>query len=97
MTLHDDDRATLRYLRTPPDRAALIASADTPRQDDKRYKADDPSEWIEESPAPVPTRHVDFWTAVYETLRRGTPFPVTLEQSREVMRIIEEARRGSPF
>jgi len=38
-----------------------------------------------------------FYDLVYRTLRRGDPFPVTLEQSRQVMWVIEQARRASPF
>jgi len=37
------------------------------------------------------------WDALYETLRHGIPFPVTLEQSYKVIRVIEEARRGTIF
>lgn len=96
----DGQRARLRYLRQVPSRAALAASADTPGQDDKRYKIDDKSDWIEEEFPALP-RHAgastDYWTEIYRALRKGTDFPVTLAQAREVMRVIEVAREGTPF
>lgn len=93
----DGPRAKLRYLRVPPDRNTLLASDSTPGQDDKRYKVDDRSDWIEEEFPAVSSRPTDFWTEIYKTLRKGSEFPVTLDQAREVMRVIEQARVGTPF
>lgn len=93
----DGTRAHLRYLRTPPDRAALVASDATPGQDDKRYKIDEKTDWIEETLEASASRPTDFWTELHRTLRKGTDFPVTLEQAREVMRVIQQALVGTPF
>jgi predicted dehydrogenase len=38
-----------------------------------------------------------FWDAVVATLRHDEPFPITLDQARENMRIIDAARQGTPF
>jgi scyllo-inositol 2-dehydrogenase (NADP+) len=88
----DGSRARLRYLRSPPDRAQLTATDETPGQDDKRYKLDDASDWIESDVPALPRQNSDFWTEVHRTLRKGSPFPITLDQAREVMRIIDYAR-----
>lgn len=95
----DGSRARLRYLRQSPRRATLIASADTPGQDDKRYKVDDKADWVEEEFPAVPSQShtTDYWTEVYRALRKGTDFPVSLAQAREVMRVIDEARKGTRF
>ncbi len=37
------------------------------------------------------------WDALYETIRNGKAFRVTLEESLEVMRILSLARKGTPF
>lgn len=93
----DGQRAKLRYLRTPPDRTSLSASDGTPGQDDKRYKIDDKADWIEEEIPATSSRPTDFWNEIYLTLRKGTLFPITLDQAREVMRVIQHARQGTPF
>lgn len=93
----DGQRCKLRYLRTLPSRDALIASTATPGQDDRRYKIDDKSDWIEEDLPATPSTTTDFWSEIYRTLRKGSAFPVTLAQAREVMRVIETCRIGTRF
>jgi scyllo-inositol 2-dehydrogenase (NADP+) len=93
----DGDIARLRYLRSPPKRPST-ASAATPGQDDKRYKSvADPSMWIDESGPVSPASIGNFWLEIYRTLRKGTEFPISLEQAREVIRVIDTARTGTPF
>ena len=36
-----------------------------------------------------------YWDALYNAIRLGKPFPVTLEQSYRVIRVIEEARKNT--
>ncbi len=93
----DGPTAHLRYLREQPDRAKLIASDGTPGQDDKRYKIDEKSDWIDEEVPAVASKPTNYWNEIYKTLRKGTEFPVKLEQAREVMRVIQEARKGTAF
>lgn len=85
-------RARLKYLRTPPDRATLVATDAVPRQEDKRYKSEAASDWLEEDLAIPPAATTTFWTSLHATLREGQPFPITLDQAREVMRVIEVCR-----
>lgn len=37
------------------------------------------------------------WDELYETIRNGKPFRVTLEESLEVMRVLSQARKGTAF
>ncbi len=37
------------------------------------------------------------WDAVFDTVRNGKPFRVTLDEALNVMRVLTEARKGTPF
>jgi predicted dehydrogenase len=53
--------------------------------------------WLEET---LPVRagsNTVIWDALYAAIREGKPFPIRLEESLEVMRVISLARQGSPF
>ena len=39
----------------------------------------------------------DIWDHVFEAVRGVKPFPVTLEQAVAVMKVIWDARQGTPF
>ncbi len=54
--------------------------------------------WIEQT-LPVESEFAPacIWDDLYETLRHGRAFRVTLEESLEVMRILTLARKGTPF
>jgi scyllo-inositol 2-dehydrogenase (NADP+) len=49
--------------------------------------------WIEEEFPAAPKRKINFWVELYKSIRRGTPFPVTLDQARETMRVISLAKK----
>ncbi len=53
--------------------------------------------WIEEERQVPDADPGAIWDALHATLCDEAPFPVTLDQAVEVMRVIEEARRGSDF
>lgn len=53
--------------------------------------------WIEETREISDTPPGAIWAALHETLCGNVPFPITLDQAVEVMRVIDEARRGTPF
>jgi predicted dehydrogenase len=56
--------------------------------------------WIEEEIEAKPADGLapdDFWPRLHETLRGGRPFPVTLDESVAVMKVLDAARRGTPF
>ncbi len=54
-------------------------------------------EWIEEEFEARPERPMEFWGSVYATLREGAPFPVSLAEARQVVRVMELARRCTRF
>lgn len=39
----------------------------------------------------------DIWAHLYATIREGKPFPIELSEAMQVMEIISEARKGTPF
>jgi predicted dehydrogenase len=53
--------------------------------------------WIEENFEVAPQPAGNYWAALHATLRDGKVFPITLGQARETMRVIELAKRGTPF
>jgi predicted dehydrogenase len=53
--------------------------------------------WIEEEFTVAPKKPVSFWVELYKSLRRGSEFPVTLEEARENMRVISLAKKGTRF
>lgn len=107
-----DPRLQLRYLDPGvelPERAAydgvpgadfVLPSGEQPlssRTIGSNFGAPDSLTWIEET-RPVPSGQPGvIWEALYESIRGGAGFPITLKQALAVMRIIESAREGSPF
>jgi hypothetical protein len=37
------------------------------------------------------------WDCIYDTLTKRKKFPITIEQGVEVMRIVSEVKKGTPF
>jgi scyllo-inositol 2-dehydrogenase (NADP+) len=60
----------------------------------RNHPNDEEIQWIEERFPSAPKKIPSFWVALYNTLRKGTAFPVTLEEARENMRIITLAKKG---
>lgn len=83
----------LRYLKegdSPPAHAACA----TPDQS-QRPRSTDGLEWVDER-YPAGAGHPgQFWIEVYRHLRLGVPFPVTLDQARQTMRVIDLVRPGT--
>jgi len=53
--------------------------------------------WQEEERDAVPQTPADFWDSVHDAVRRDVPFPVSLSEAREVVKITEQARAGTKF
>jgi predicted dehydrogenase len=53
--------------------------------------------WIEEEFPAVPKKPISFWNELYKAIRKGTSFPVTLDQARENMRVITLAKKNTEF
>lgn len=86
--------AILRRLTVPLETLRGSATDQPPPLLDRSYRGLEADQWraVETRFDPAEGEGL-FWVAVYERLVNGTPFPVTLEQAREVMRVIDEARR----
>ncbi len=56
--------------------------------------------WIEETIPINPAKKVDMtmiWDELYNAVRKGITFPITLDQAVEVMKVISMAKKGTPF
>jgi predicted dehydrogenase len=56
--------------------------------------------WIEKEIKVAPSEGGDMtsiWDALYDAVRKGRAFPVTMAQAAAVMRIVDLARHGTPF
>ena len=53
--------------------------------------------WIEETRSVPAGEPSEIWDHLYESIRNGVPFPVTLDEAVEVMRVISEVRAGTEF
>ncbi len=45
----------------------------------------------------APAGHIRLWEALFATIRQNRPFPITLDQVIETMRMITAARKDTPF
>lgn len=50
--------------------------------------------WLEESP-PLRPMPGQFWKSLYRSIRKGAVFPIKLQEVRELMRVIELARKAA--
>jgi predicted dehydrogenase len=53
--------------------------------------------WIDKTIPVNPRKTYDIWDEMYKAIRRGTKYPITLEEALEVMRIISLAKKGTGF
>ena len=54
----------------------------------------DPLRWIEKSIPVKPKKTWNIWDELYGAVRKGTRFPISLDQAVEVMRVISAAKNG---
>jgi len=86
---------TMRYLN-PKLKVKVKADAGTPSVTGG-YSGPAKLTWIEEKFEVSPKKSTKYFHELYKTLKHGAEFPVSLEQARENLRIIELARRGTKF
>lgn len=91
---------TLRYL----DPRKAISRAGRPQSDPATpvtgFGSAAPLPWIEKTLDVAPRQRVStttIWEHVFKTLRSDAPFPITLDQAVEVMRIISKVRRAGVY
>ncbi|NQU38548.1 MAG: Gfo/Idh/MocA family oxidoreductase [Lentisphaerae bacterium] len=94
----DEQTITLRYLDPRKKLPARKASKGDPGSGG--FGAPDVLKWIEKEIPVKPKRKTDpacIWDHLYAAMREDTPFPITLDQAVEVMRIVSEVKKGTPF
>lgn len=95
----DDKVIRLKRLDPAKPLEARKASNQTPSLDTPFGNPGELS-WIDETfpIAPQPPCDTDsIWDHLYATLRQGKPFPITLDQALEVMRVVSLAKQGTRF
>ena len=95
-TLVSDGKTShLRYYKAKklpplrPEDSTMVAS--------RSYGIGEVIEFVEKSvPASLPVKR-NFYDHLYDSIRKGKPLYVTPESSREVLYVLQQARRGTPF
>ena len=94
----DNRTISLKYLDPNRKLSPRKASRDTPPEGG--FGSPDDLRWIEKTIPIKPAEKMDtedIWGHLYATLHDNKPFPITLDQAVNVMRVIHEARRGTEF
>lgn len=93
----DDKTVTLRYLNPKVPMVERRADPGTPGQ---TFGSPEQLYWIQETQPVMPANKTDtsvIWDALYATIREGAPYPISLDHSVEVMRIIALVKQDTPF
>jgi scyllo-inositol 2-dehydrogenase (NADP+) len=57
--------------------------------------------WIEKTVEAAPATGCNMkdtiWVALFDAIRKGTPFPIKLEEAVEVMKVVTAAKKGTEF
>lgn len=53
--------------------------------------------WTERTIPVQPRESRNIWDELYRSIRQGSPFPITLEEAAEVMKVISAAKKGTVF
>ncbi len=92
----EGERITMKYL-DPEDLEPVEASPETPPEG-AGFGGGRSLPWKEETFPVQPKRPCpSFYKLVYKTMREGEPFPITLEEARNIMWVIDKAREGTGF
>lgn len=94
----DQKTIKLRHLNPAVPLSRRRSKAGTPELEG--FGSPDTLSWIEKE-IPVKPKALcdcsDIWGHLYATLREGKPFPIALSEAIQVMDIISQARRGTPY
>ncbi len=91
----EKDSIRLRYLDPDAELAAREADTGTPRFGFSG--APDELKWIEKTVPVGPREQPDIWDEVHKAVREGAPYPITVDQAVEVMRVVSEVKKGTAF
>ena len=94
LVCEDEKTIRLRYLDPKQKLKARKANAGDPGE---TFGTPEELRWIEKEIPVKPARTWNIWDELYGALRKGTRFPIALEEAVEVMRVIAMAKKGTPF
>ena len=95
----DDREITMRYLDPEQQLSEIDADPESPPIDGAFGNREE-LRWVEQTVPVGPELDVSpasIWDYLHDTLRNGTPFPVTTEQAMQVMEVIDQVKQGTRF
>jgi predicted dehydrogenase len=90
----DGQNVTLRYLDP---KAKLPPRPVNPGAADENFGSPEDLPWIEEAFPVNPQKPWNIWDELHAAVRRGTRFPITLDEAVGVMQVISAAKKGTRF
>jgi len=84
----------LRYLDP---RAKLKPRKPDPGTPGASFGTPEKLKWVEKTIPVKPKRTYDIWDELYAAVRKGKPFPITLDEAVGNMKVISDAKKGTPF
>lgn len=93
-------KAHLRYIDPAQELKPVVSDPGTPVQSfgkSNTFKSAEVINWIEEDIEIPQTRLDEIWGYLYETIREGKPFPITLDEAVSAIKVIDDAKKASRF
>jgi predicted dehydrogenase len=91
------DQCHLKYFNAKELRKVKASGATPTGGGGTHFSGGEEIRWKEKHFPAAPAKPTNFWAQLYNSIRMGTPFPITLEQARENMRVVTLARKGTRF
>jgi predicted dehydrogenase len=91
------NQCTLRYFDGKKLPALSVSDSTPAGRAGSHFSGSEEIPWIEQNFPAAPRKTYNFWVQLFKTMRRGTAFPITLQQARETMRVISLAKKGARF
>lgn len=85
---------TMKYLDPAQKLTTRVPNPENPPLD--RFGTSEELPWVKEETPVSPKRTYDIWDELYNAIKDKSQFPITLEESVEVMRIISIAKNNTP-
>jgi predicted dehydrogenase len=97
LTIDAENNCRLRHFDAKKSKPVQASDATPTGRGGSHFSGGDDLPWIEEEFVAAPKKRFNFWVELYKSIRRGSEFPITLDQCRENMRVISLAKKGSGF
>lgn len=95
----DGNRLRVRYLDPKVKLARARARVGTPPVGSS-FGNKETLKWVDKTIPVKPRRRTSpaaIWDHLYAAMRDGVPFPITMDEALETMRVISEVKKGTPF